>query len=97
MTQIVPFSYSGSAATYNYWTEDWSSTVPKCKLVNWKTEWSLFQYDDYKRCVCESSHGSGEGDCPWVEEVLQPGGNCDWAPTVLNSDEIVGFIGQDWD
>ena len=100
-SQIVPFSYSGGAATPNYWTVDWESDVPKCKLVEWDTEWSLFQYDDYKRCICSSPPSEwgadGEASCPWVEENLQPHGLCTWTETELNVHEVYGFLGMEAD
>jgi len=34
----------------------------KCKLVNYETEFSIYNSEDYKRCVCEY-WGDGEIDC----------------------------------
>ena len=43
----------GSAAdVYAYWDYDDGGDDYRCTLVNYFTEWSVYNPEDYKKCVC---------------------------------------------
>jgi len=45
------FSWSGSQNLNMYFAKKWGQE--ECQAVNWATEYSAFERDGYKRCVCE--------------------------------------------
>ena len=36
---------------------------PECQLVDYLTEYTIYDRDDYKRCICQSWWGYGEDEC----------------------------------
>ena len=53
--------YGGAGTVPSYW--DRHSEKNKCKLVSYETLFSVYNREDYKRCVCWH-WGNGEEDCP---------------------------------
>jgi len=41
---------------------DWSAT-DRCKVVNWATEYPVFERESYKKCVCDSLGGEDNENC----------------------------------
>ena len=62
-SQEAPLPFFGAGNEDSYWAADWDADGPACTLVNWVTEHSLYDIDDYKRCVCHH-FGAGADDCP---------------------------------
>ena len=54
--------YGGSGEQLSHWSKN-SKRPNTCILVNYVTQYSVYDADDYKRCVCDS-WGSGASDCP---------------------------------
>lgn len=57
---ITLLTYSGAGDQPSHWEGGDESN--SCKLVNYETEFSIYNSEDYKRCVC-SYWGDGEIDC----------------------------------
>ena len=53
-------AYSYREDDYPFWTGDSHNS---CTVVNFPTLWTIYNADDYKRCVC-ATWGVGEPDCP---------------------------------
>ena len=51
--------YRGAGDQDAFWTPDYSNRPNRCKLVNYEQRYSVYNEDDYKRCVCEN-WGDGE-------------------------------------
>lgn len=48
----------GAGRQRSFWTKDTKGFQPECTLVNYETAYSLYDMNDYKRCVC---NGWGQG------------------------------------
>ena len=56
--------YAGAGNQDAYWAADTNSN--RCKLVKKPQKFSVYNEDDYKRCVCEA-WGQGEDTC--IQEI----------------------------
>ena len=56
--------------------------------MNWVTKYSVYDSDDYKRCICDS-FGIGKEDCPL--EGSEPA--CNWTPHTLTSNTLWTYMG----
>ena len=74
---MSPITISGDGSQPQYLTFD---TDTKCTVVDYQTEFSIYNRDDYKRCVC-TYFGLGEPDCPHE----QP--KCQWTDGKLNDNK----------
>jgi len=62
-----------------------------CKLVNYETEFSIYNSEDYKRCVCYY-WGDGENDCQ-QEQIKR----CQWNELLLLTTEMDPYYVHDSD
>ena len=53
-------TYEGHGDLPSFWDWNWSN---RCQLVNYETQWSVYNIDDYKRCVCFFWSHRPENDC----------------------------------
>lgn len=55
------FSWNGSQNINMYFTKKWNQE--ECSLVGYATEFSAFERDGYKRCVCKGNLGIDSPNC----------------------------------
>lgn len=55
------FSWSGSQNVNMYFAQQWGQDA--CQAVGWATEYSAFERDAYKRCVCHENIGLDSRHC----------------------------------
>ena len=64
------FDVNGAGNVPSFW--DKSTTADRCELVSYVTKFSVYNAEDYKRCVCHFYSKNGhETDCQ-QEEPLEP-------------------------
>ena len=73
--------YNGAGDVQSFWFPD---TLNTCKAVSYETEFSIYNPDDYKRCVCWN-WGDGPQDCP-QDSATQL---CNWTTVAARTTEIV--------
>ena len=56
-------TYSGSGQVGSFWEYD-PENNDSCHLVQYETEFSVYNKEDYKRCVCHFFSDNGEESCP---------------------------------
>ena len=64
----------------------------KCELVKYPTQYSLYDRDDYKRCICDN-FGNPDTDCEF-QYVYIPDGSCEWVNTDFKYQFFDAYIGQ---
>jgi hypothetical protein len=72
---IFDFSDWGSGNIPIYWDRDYNNDN-RCILVDYDERWSIFNRDDYKRCVCYFFDNDEDG-CPQTFNSW----NCFWTDT----------------
>ena len=55
-------AYYGGGNRASFWSKSYTGEI-KCEPVSWITKYSIYDKDDYKRCICDG-FGAGEADCP---------------------------------
>jgi len=59
-------SYGYGMYAYFEYNEDAADGDYVCTAVDYQTEYSIYTYDDYKRCICKHI-GNGKADCGQAE------------------------------
>lgn len=70
---VTLLTYGGHGQVESFWEYN-SSGQNRCKLVEYETEFSVYNAEDYKRCVC-SYFGEGADTCPQAD----PATSCSWS------------------
>ena len=90
---------NGAGDVPSHW--DKSTTANRCELVSYVTKFSVYNAEDYKRCVCHFFSKNGhETDCPQEKPATEPDIVClfcivDWvAPPSppIEDDDIGGDV-----
>lgn len=55
-------SYGEGMYAYFEYNEDLADGDYACTAVDYQTQYSIYTFDDYKRCICDNI-GSGAADC----------------------------------
>lgn len=55
------FAWGGSQNVNMYFAKKWNQEA--CQVVGWQTEYSAFERDGYKRCVCKENIGLDSPNC----------------------------------
>ena len=49
---LLDYGGAGAIGSGAYWVPDYSNSSKRCKLVHYESKYSIYNADDYKRCVC---------------------------------------------
>ena len=65
---MKPMSETGDGAIKQYMSFETFALglIPRCTLVDYMTDFSIYDRDDYKRCIC-TFYGLGQFDCEQEE------------------------------
>ena len=64
------FSWNGSQNKMLYFTSTWNKE--KCKPVSWQSDYSAFERDGYKKCVCTDKIGVESPNCQQSSDNPDP-------------------------
>ena len=80
------FDTNGAGDVGSFWEADFSG-ADKCKLVSYETKFSVYNAEDYKRCVCTRKDSANPAKhCPQQNEPP----SCDWI--VPRKDQIFEIL-----
>ena len=60
---LTLLTYNGFGQVGSFWEYD-PESADQCRLVQYETEYSVYNQEDYKRCVCHYFSDNGEQSCP---------------------------------
>ena len=87
----LSFSSEGSGNIAAYWYPSEREEFV-CEIVLSSTQYSIYDRDDYKRCICDN-FGDYEQDCQFEYEFI-PEEPCLWTDLHLRYDFFDAYIGQ---
>ena len=70
----TPFVYGGEGTMYYHWAFNWTKHY-ECELVEWQTEYNLFEMESYERCIKdyrESNNHTGGPTIPTIPDTDIP-------------------------